>query len=65
LIIKEKFPVKKQANFDLKDSIKKDIKDKLDLIALAELSNYTYYTFNHAYAGTTTLTINTLLHQSY
>jgi hypothetical protein len=64
-IIKEKFFIKEQANFDLKESIKEDIKDELDLIALAELSNYIYYTFNHAYTGSTTLTINALLHQNY
>jgi len=33
-----------------------DIKGELDLVALAELSNHTYCTFNHAYASTTTLT---------
>ena len=64
-ITKEKFSAKEQANFDLEDSIGEDIKDELDLVALAELSNHTYYTFNHAYAGTTILTMNTLLHRSY
>jgi hypothetical protein len=64
-ITKEKFSVKERANFDLEDSIKEDIKDELDLIALAELSNHTYYTFNHVYTGTTTLTISALLHRNY
>jgi hypothetical protein len=64
-ITKEKFSVKERANFDLKEGIGEDIEDKLDLVALAELSNHIYHTFNHIYAGTTTLTINTLLHRSY
>ncbi|TVY12645.1 hypothetical protein LARI1_G008837, partial [Lachnellula arida] len=64
-ITKEKFSAKERANFDLEDSIGKDIEDKLDLIALAELSNHTYHTFNHIYASTTTLTINALLHRNY
>jgi hypothetical protein len=41
-ITKEKFSVKERANFDLEDSIKEDIEDELDLIALAELSNHIY-----------------------
>lgn len=64
-ITKEKFSTKERANFDLEDSIREDIEDELDLVALAELSNHTYYTFNHAYASITTLTINTLLYRSY
>ena len=64
-ITKEKFSAKERANFDLKDSIGEDIKDELDLVALAELSNHIYHTFNYVYTGTTTLTINTLLHRSY
>jgi hypothetical protein len=34
-------------------------------VALAELSNHSYHTFNHTYAGTTALTMNTLLHRNY
>jgi superfamily II DNA or RNA helicase len=64
-ITKEKFSVKERANFDLEEGVGEDIEDELDLVALAELSNHTYHTFNHAYAGTTTLTMNTLLHRSY
>ncbi|KAL5324770.1 hypothetical protein ACEPPN_005888 [Leptodophora sp. 'Broadleaf-Isolate-01'] len=64
-ITKEKFSVKERANFDLKKSVGEDIKDELDLVTLAELSNHTYHTFNHAYARTTTLTMNTLLHRNY
>lgn len=65
LITKEKFFVKERANFDLEDGVGEDIEDELDLVALAELSNYTYYIFNYVYAGTTTLTINTLLYRNY
>ncbi|KAH7418798.1 hypothetical protein BKA64DRAFT_563482 [Cadophora sp. MPI-SDFR-AT-0126] len=64
-ITKEKFFVKERANFDLEESVGEDIEDELDLVALAEPSNHTYHTYNHAYAGTTTLTMNTLLHRSY
>jgi hypothetical protein len=64
-ISKEKFSAKERANFDLEDNLGEDIKDELDLVALAEQSNHSYYTFNHGYAGTTTLTINTLLHRNY
>ena len=64
-ITKEKFSIKERANFDLKEGVGEDIKDELDLVALAKLSNYSYYTFNHVYARTTTLTINTLLYRSY
>jgi hypothetical protein len=65
LITKEKFSAKEQANFDLEEGIVKNIKDKLDLVILAELSNHSYHTFNYVYAGTTTLTMNTLLHRNY
>jgi hypothetical protein len=64
-ITKEKLSAKDRANFNLEDNIGEDIEDELDLVALAELSNHTYYTFNHAYAGTTTLTMNTLLYRNY
>jgi hypothetical protein len=61
-IIKEKFLAKERANFDLKESLGDDIKDELDLIALAKLSNHSYHTFNYIYADITTLIINTLLY---
>jgi hypothetical protein len=35
-ISKEKFSVKERANFDLEESIREDIEDELDLVALAE-----------------------------
>ncbi|KAL5344194.1 hypothetical protein ACLOAV_010842 [Pseudogymnoascus australis] len=65
LITKEKFAAKERANFDIEDNVGDDIEDELDLVALAELSNHSYHTFNHGYAGTTTLTMNALLHRSY
>ena len=65
-ITKEKFLARERANFDLEGgSTREDIEDKLDLVALAKLSNYSYHTFNHAYAGTTTLTITALLHRNH
>jgi hypothetical protein len=65
LITKEKFSVKERANFNLKESIGEDIKDELDLVILAELSNYTFHTFNYVYTRIITLTINTLLYRNY
>jgi superfamily II DNA helicase RecQ len=64
-IVKEKFSIKERANFELEENAAEDIEDELDLIAMAEQSNHTYHTFNHAYAGTTTLTMNALLHRNY
>lgn len=64
-ICKEKFSAKDRANFDLEDNGVEDIEDELDLIAMAEQSNYTYRTFNQAYAGSSTLTINALLYWNY
>ncbi|KAF8847393.1 hypothetical protein BDZ45DRAFT_709692 [Acephala macrosclerotiorum] len=64
-ITKEKFSVKERANFDLEKSAEKNIENELNLIALVELSNYIFYIFNHVYIGTTTLTMNTLLHRNY
>jgi hypothetical protein len=62
LIIKEKFSIKKRANFNLKKSVEKNIKNKLDLVALIELNNHIYYIFNYIYANITTLIINILLY---
>ena len=64
-ITKEKFSVKERANFDLEEGVGEDIEDELDLVALAELSNHTFYTFNYTYTGITTLTMNTLLYRNY
>lgn len=65
LITKEKFSTKEQVNFNIKESVREDIKNKLDLVTLAKQSNHNYYTFNHIYTGTTTLTISALLHRNY
>lgn len=65
LITKEKFLAKERANFELKDGMGEEFEDELDFMALAELSNHSYHTFNYAYAGTTTLTMSALLHCSY
>ena len=65
LITKEKFSAKKQANFDFKDNIRDNIKNELDLVALAELSNHIYYMFNYTYTEITILTISTLLYWNY
>jgi hypothetical protein len=64
-ITKEKFSAKEQANFDLEAGVREDVKDELDLVALAKLSNYTYHTFNHAYTGSTMLTMSALLYRNY
>ncbi|PMD16277.1 hypothetical protein NA56DRAFT_580857, partial [Hyaloscypha hepaticicola] len=64
-IIKEKFSIKEWANFDLEKDIKENIKDKLDLITLAELNNYTFYTFNYIYTSIIIFILNTLLYWDY
>ena len=65
LITKEKFSIKEQANFNIEGGTGEDIEDELDLAVLAELSNYTFYTFNYVYTSTTTLTISALLYRNY
>lgn len=60
-ITKEKFSPKERANFDLGFAGA----GVVDLVALAELSNHSYRSFNHAYAGATQLTMSTLLHRNY
>ena len=64
-IIKEKFSAKERANFNLKEGIGEDIKDELDLVILAKLSNYIFHTFNYAYTGITTLIMSALLYRNY
>jgi hypothetical protein len=49
--------VKEKANFDLEGSVAEDPEDELDLIVIAEQNTHIYAIFNHAYTGTTTLTI--------
>jgi Lhr-like helicase len=64
-ICKEKFSGRDQANFDLDDHGVEDVEDDLELVAMAEQGNHSYATFNHAYAGTTTLTTSALLHRNH
>jgi hypothetical protein len=44
-ITKEKSAAKERASFDIEDNMGDDIKDELDIVALAELSNHSYHTF--------------------
>jgi hypothetical protein len=65
-ICKEKFSAQEQAHFDLEHvDDRENPEAELDLVALAEQSNHSYATFNRAYAGSTTLTMNTLLHRNH
>lgn len=64
-ICKEKFSTKERGYFDLEESRAEEMEDELELVALAEQSNHAYRTFNHSYAGSTTLTMNTLLHRNH
>lgn len=64
-ITKEKFAPGEAANFDIENGLEPEdpVEDEAELAALAEMSNHGYRTFNHAYAGTTTLTMTSLLHR--
>ncbi|KAF7880786.1 uncharacterized protein EAF01_000538 [Botrytis porri] len=64
-ITKEKFTTREQANFDLDHTPGEFVEDESDLRALAEFSNHSFQTFNVAYAGTTNLTMNTMLHRGF
>ncbi|KAI8676079.1 hypothetical protein NCS56_00494800 [Fusarium sp. Ph1] len=65
-ITKEKFSAKERANFDLEEiAAAEEVEDEAALADLAGMSNHSYHTFNHAYAGSTTLTMSTLLHRAY
>jgi hypothetical protein len=65
-ITKEKFTAKERANFNLEEIAGAEVIDEEGLMVdLAESSNHTFRTFNLAYAGSTTLTISTLLHRAY
>lgn len=64
-ITKEKFTPKERANFNMDDIDAPEAVDEEDLIVdLAEGSNHSFRTFNYAYAGSTTLTMNTILHRT-
>ena len=64
-ICKEKLSARDNANFSSEDVTIEDIEDELDLAALALQSNHSYATFNMTYAGSTTLTMDTLLHRNH
>jgi superfamily II DNA or RNA helicase len=65
-ITKEKFSAKEQANFELGESAAvEEVEDEAEVAFLAGMSNHSFRTFNHAYAGSTTLTTTTLLHRAY
>ncbi|ELR07740.1 hypothetical protein GMDG_08537 [Pseudogymnoascus destructans 20631-21] len=62
-ICKEKFGGGDRASFDLEGDAGDD--EESELMAMAEQSNHSYRTFNQAYAGSSTLTMNVLLHRAY
>ena len=65
-ITKEKFSPKERANFNLDEiDAPEAVEEEELLVDLAEDSNHTFRTFNHAYAGSTTLTMNTTLHRAF
>jgi hypothetical protein len=65
-ITKEKFSAKEQANFDLEEiAAAEEVKDEAATADLARIISHSYRTFNHAYAGSTTLTMSTLLYRAY
>ncbi|KAG7404974.1 hypothetical protein Forpe1208_v015517 [Fusarium oxysporum f. sp. rapae] len=65
-ITKEKFSGKEQANFGLGEiAASEEVEDEAELAFLAGMSNHSFRTFNHAYAGSTTLTTTNLLHRAY
>ena len=62
-IIKEKFSIAEQANFDLDTTGPPDnIEDENEIMILAEINNYNYRTFNYTYVGITTFTLIVLLY---
>jgi hypothetical protein len=59
------FTPKERANFNLEDINTPEAIEEGNLIVdLAEGSNHSFRTFNYAYAGSTTLTMSTLLHRA-
>jgi superfamily II DNA or RNA helicase len=65
-IVKEKFTAKERANFALHEIDAPEAVEEEDLMVdLAEASNHSYRTLNHAYAGSTTLAMNTILHRAH
>jgi hypothetical protein len=64
-IIKKKFFVKEQINFDFEKNIKENIKNELNFVVLTKLSNYKYHIFNYVYIKMIIFIINTLLYWNY
>ncbi|KAJ9130107.1 DEAD/DEAH box helicase [Pleurostoma richardsiae] len=65
-ITKEKFSARERANFDLEDAAAtEEVEEEAELAYLAGMSNHSFRTFNHSYAGSTTLTVSTLLHRAH
>ena len=65
VICKEKFAACNQANFAGDDITAEDIEDELDLATLTLQSNHSVPVSNMAYAGSTGLTMDMLLHRNY
>ncbi|KAH6959554.1 hypothetical protein BKA56DRAFT_449155, partial [Ilyonectria sp. MPI-CAGE-AT-0026] len=65
-ITKEKFTPKERANFNMEDIAAPEVVEEEEPMAdLAVASNHSFRTFNHAYAGSTTLVMSTPLHRAY
>jgi hypothetical protein len=66
-ITKEKFSAREQANFNLGEigASEEQVEEEAELATLAEMSNHGFRTFNHSFAGSTTLTTTSLLHRAY
>jgi DEAD/DEAH box helicase len=64
-ICKDRFSARDYATFSNEDVTVEDIEDESDLAVLALQSNHSYATFNMAYAGSTMLTMDTLLHRNH
>ncbi|RKK86034.1 hypothetical protein BFJ68_g17172 [Fusarium oxysporum] len=65
-ITKEKFSGKEQANFGLGEiAASEEVEEEAELAFLAGMSNHSFQTFNHSYAGSTTLTTTNILHRAY
>ena len=67
-ITKERFTPRERANFNMDDigGLEEEVVEEEGLLVdLAESSNHSFRTFNMAYAGSTTLTMSTLLHRAH
>src|SRR5205085_6614463 len=64
-ICKQHFSAKDPGPFELENVEAADVGEELDLFAMAEQGNDSCATFEQAYAGSTTLNMNTLLHRHH